>query len=196
MVRSVLRRLMSLENLSALIMVIVSLFLAGLNFFSPLSLNALFTAVLFSLGILGVSLVLERLTSLSKLEEKVSSLTPLIQLGRMRIYEKRDELPGYRAYIQPAHHEILAIGIDLRTTIRRYLVDLQDKLEVEKDYRVLLMVMNPEVDGHMNPMVERTAQWIGERPDRLQRRIKDNLATLEDFKADLPDHAKQRDSHP
>lgn len=108
------------------------------------------------------------------------------------IYQKRDELPGYGPYTKLARHEILAIGIDLDTTVRRYRTELKAKLEAEKDCRALLMVMNPEVSGQMNPMVERTAQWIRERPGLLQERIRNNLATLVDWKANLPDHTRER----
>jgi hypothetical protein len=199
--KNFLRRLFSIDNIPAIVVALGSLYVAWLNYQSPQTGPDLFTAMLVAISILSVSLVIERMTVISRIEENTESLkesshsiektlVSLEEQSGIHVWETRDStgvIGGFEGSIKPAKEEILTASINFETTANRYRIALKHK--AEEGCVVKFLTIKPRVGPgkEMNPVVEATARTIGSTPEKLLEQIERNLETIWKEGRTLPD---------
>ena len=175
--RNLLKRLMKIENAPTIVALLVSLGVVILDLLNLVSQDTVFVTVLFSIGVLALGTLVERVTYLDRIEDRITRLGATSELGGIsRVFQRRDQLPEYQGYISSSRAEILITGLALATTTVRFLDLLKSKAKSGCSVKILLIA--PMEDEEGRAILQSLGRMIGTSEDILKKQIESSLEYL------------------
>lgn len=189
--KKVISRLLRIENAPTLVAFFVSFGVAILDLANLVSTETVLTTLLLSIGVLAIGTLVERVTYLERIEDKVAQLSKQAILGGIdRVYERRDQLPEYGSYIASAKTEILITGLSLGITVTRFFDPIKAMAKSGCSIKILLIA--PPKDNEDMAVLRSLGRMIGRNEGVLKNNIETSLNHLADILASLDPKTRKK----